>query len=279
VNERPSEPWILLTNDDGMDSPALVPLMRRLGGLAPVRCLVPSREYSWSAKTLSRFARLELRSLTRDGVELSTADGSPADCANAGVYHLCETPPALAVSGINIGANAGLSFLLSSGTVGAAMEAALSGVPSVALSLQLEPEDYEHWRQHRELDHLADVWERAAAIGCEVVAEVLGAGMPAGAAVLSVNMPPNPQLDTPRRMTGVTRTSYGPFFRRCDDGYLEHAYAGLRITEPHENGDLEALGRGEVSISPLSLAVEAGVAAADRHRFERQGPAVETKPG
>lgn len=269
MTDRSAEPWILLTNDDGVDSPALVPLVRELGRLAPVRCLVPSREYSWSAKTLSRITRLELKQVQREGLALWTADGSPADCANAGVYHLCETPPAVAVSGINIGANAGLSFLLSSGTVGAAIEAALSGVPAVAFSLQMRPEDYEHWRRHRNLDHLDEVWERASVLARAVVEEVLAGGLPAGAAVLSVNMPPDVQVDTPRRMTGVTRTSYGPFFRRGDGGQLVHEYSGLAITAPHPNGDIEALERGEVSITPLSLAMEAEPGAADRLRFER----------
>lgn len=243
--------------------------MRHLERLAPVRCLVPSREFSWSAKTLSRFARLDLQHIEREGQILGTADGSPADCANAGVYHLCDTPPAVAVSGINIGANAGLSFLLSSGTVGAAIEAALCGVPAVALSLQMRPEHYDHWRRHRDLDHLGETWELAAALGSEVVAEVLAAGLPRGASVLSVNMPPGLQSDTPRRMTGVTRTSYGPFFRRGDDGLLEHQYSGLRITEPRPNGDVEALEREEVSITPLDLSMAAELTSADRRRFER----------
>lgn len=261
-----SEPWILVTNDDGIDSPALPPLLRSLSQLATVCAVVPSREYSWSSKTMSRFGRLELSRLEPD---LYTLDGSPADCASIGIHNLRPTPPLLAVSGVNIGANAGLAFLLSSGTVGAALEASLSGVAAAAFSAQLQPEDYDRWRARRDLAPLAHTWDRAAAIARDIAAEILAGGLPSGAQLVSVNLPPGADRDTPRVLTGVTPTSYGPFFRRADDDRFVHEYSGIRRTLASADGDLDALERGQVAITPLRFGLDVAATAADRARFER----------
>lgn len=261
-------PWILVTNDDGIDSPALPPLLEALGGLAPVCAIVPSREYSWSSKTMSRFGRLELRRCTAD---LYALDGSPADCASIGVHNLRPEPPRLVVSGVNIGINAGLAFLLSSGTVGAALEASLSGVPAVAFSAQLQPEEYDRWRARRDLATLAQTWTRAADIALDISGEILARGLPSGAQLVSVNLPPGADRQTPRVLTGVTETSYGAFFRLAGDGRYEHEYSGLRRTQASGGGDLEALDGGRVAITPLRFQLDVPPAALDRARFERGG--------
>lgn len=270
VPEDTGDPWILVTNDDGIDTPALLPLLTELQQLGSVRALVPAREYSWSSKTLSRFAQLDIQQVDLQGAEVFTVDGSPADCANVGVYNLWPSPPSLVVSGVNVGANAGLSFLLSSGTVGAAVEAMLSGIPAVASSLQMMPEDYERWRRHRDMGDLASQWALAAAVTREVVAEVRFGGMPEGASLVSINMPPGLGPETERVLTGVTETCYGPFFARRDGGGLEHEYSGLSILAPHPRGDIEALERGQVAITPLRFSLDVHPTEADRRRFERR---------
>ena len=266
-----SEPWILVTNDDGADSPALGPLLASLESLAPVRAVVPDRESSWSSKTLTRFGRLSLREAGAGGRSVHTLDGSPADCASAGIHNLRAAPPRLVVSGINIGANAGLAFLLSSGTVGAAIESALSGVPAVAVSMQLRPEDYARWRRDRRDNLPPGAWDEAAAVAREIASEVLRRGLPDGARLISVNLPPGATSGTRRVLTGVAPSAYGPFFRVDDDGLLEHAFSGLRRTGEGEDGDLDALERGFVSITPLSLRFDVDLSARERARFERPG--------
>lgn len=264
------DPWVLVTNDDGVDSPALVPLLREVGTLMPTKALVPTREYSWSAKTLSRFASLDLTTVQRDGATIWTADGSPADCTNLGVYNLSETRPSLVVSGVNIGMNAGSSFLLSSGTVGAAIEGMLSGIPAAAFSVQLREEDYSTWRTQRDLDHLSGLWGAAAAVAREVVEALLEGGMPTGSTLLSVNMPADVTPETPRELTGVTPTTYGSFFARSDTGRLEHRYSGLEVVAARADGDIEALDRGVVAITPLRFDLDVPPTVEDRRRFGRQ---------
>jgi 5'-nucleotidase len=262
--------WVLLTNDDGPDSPALAPLARALLGVAPVRALVPARECSWTGKILSRFGRLALREHQRGGLPLWTLDGYPADCANVGVHHLAEAPPALVVSGVNVGANAGLAYFLSSGTVGAAVEAYLSGVPAMAVSLQLRATDFARWREHRDLDDLGELWAGAATVAAEIAAEVLAGGLPGGAHLLSVNLPPDATPATPRRFAGVTATRYGSFFRPGREaGTFEYGHTDLVVDPLDAAGDVAVLARGEVAITAVRFGLDLTPTAADRRRFER----------
>jgi 5'-nucleotidase len=262
--------WILVTNDDGIETPALSPLLGALRSVARVRAVVPTQEYSWSSKILSRFGRLRLTDIEGTGGEALTGlDGSPADCANVGIHNLDRQAPRLVVSGINIGANAGLAFLLSSGTVGAAIEATLNGVPAVAFSVQLAPDHYARWRDERCTGLSLKTWENAAAVAAEITEEVWRAGLPEGADLLSVNLPAGAHPGTTRVLTQVARTIYGPFFRVAGDGCLEHEYSGLQRADSTGNSDLDALERGEVSITPLRLDLDVGLTAVDRARFER----------
>lgn len=265
----PDSPWILVTNDDGADSPALVPLLRQLEAIAPVRALVPARERSWASKTMTRFGRLELRRFEREGGAIWAVDGYPADCANLGIHTLFSSRPSLVVSGVNIGTNAGLAYFLSSGTVGAAIESALGGVPALAVSAELTAEDYTRWRQHRELEALAPQWENAARIAGELAAEVWQNGLPGGAALLTVNLPATATPQTPRRFAPLTSTSYGAFFARGEAADFSYCLSGLRVNCPDARGDLAVLERGEVTLTPIRLALDAEPADADRRRFER----------
>jgi 5'-nucleotidase len=269
--EKKTDPWILVTNDDGADSPALLPLLKKLSELAPLHAVVPSSERSWSAKILSRFEALEMRpyELAESPCPICTLSGYPADCANAGIYNLCSAPPALAVTGINVGANVGQAYFFSSGTVGAAIESALGGVPSVAFSLQLNKEDYRRWRQYRDPGPTS-IWQDAASVASQIVAEIWARGLPADADLLNVNMPPRTGPDTPRRFATLSTNSYGRFF--ATDGPTGRlAYSGVeaQIQVADSIGDVETLARGEVALTPIRLAIHQTPAAVDRRRFER----------
>ncbi len=236
-----------------------------------VKALVPSREYSWSAKTLTRQGTLHIERVTVEGdFELSTLSGSPADCANLGVHHLAGSKPSLVISGVNMGSNAGLSFLMSSGTVGAAIEAALCGVAAAAFSMQLSAHIYKQWRVERQLDAYDGLWTTAATITTQICREVLRAGLPEGASLLSVNMPDTCDVSTPRCFGRVTPTEYGSFFKQLEPGAFDHNYSGYRILGGDGRGDVELLENGDVAMTAIRLDLNSGEASAvDRRRFER----------
>jgi 5'-nucleotidase len=123
-------PLFLVTNDDGVLAPGLAILAEALAELGEVIVCAPETERSGSAHAISFHTHLRANPV-RPGWWYVT--GTPVDCVYFGLMHLCERPPALVCSGINVGYNLGTDVLYS-GTVGAAVEAFLRGVPALAIS-------------------------------------------------------------------------------------------------------------------------------------------------
>ncbi len=126
---------ILVTNDDGVRAPGLYALSRSLQEIGEVRVIAPEREQSASGHAVTLHKPLRLARVELSGVngEVFACNGTPADCVILGRLTNSE-PPDLVVSGINGGANLGEEVLYS-GTVSAAMEAAIQGIPSFAISV------------------------------------------------------------------------------------------------------------------------------------------------
>jgi 5'/3'-nucleotidase len=181
--------------------------------------------------------------------------GTPADCVNLAVHHLLERPPDWIVAGINIGANVGAAFVLNSGTVGAALEGLLQGLPSVAFSTYLPPEYFREWNASKRLTHpgaLAIV-ESTTARMAEMVAVLLRGGDPCLGGVLNVNFPGVVTAQTPVRWVPLQDTRYGSVFRPDGDGYVHAASVGLHGDEGRES-DRSVLAAGGISVTPLSPA-------------------------
>ena len=125
---------ILVTNDDGVHSPGILVLAEQLATLGEVVVVAPDRERSAVSHALTLHAPLRADEL-RPG--FFAVDGTPTDCVNLAIHGLLVRKPDLVVSGINRGGNMG-DDLTYSGTVAAAMEATLMGVPALAFSLEAE---------------------------------------------------------------------------------------------------------------------------------------------
>lgn len=250
--------WVLLGNDDGADAPALVPFAAALEARLDreVRIVVPTDERSWSGKAVSRFGSFASREVLRGGRSVHAVDGTPADAIQLGVHALFDDgPPALTVTGINLGFNAGLGFLSSSGTVWAAAEAALAGIPAMAVSTGARG-DHQAWREIAEAatTTAAADWHRVSQVAADVVAVVAAVALDDHADLVSVNMPWSTDADTPRRVTGLAPTGYGPLFVRDADGAWTFT-RGLEIdlgTVEHHH-DIAALDRDEIAITPVRL--------------------------
>jgi 5'-nucleotidase len=263
--------YVLVTNDDGIDSPALVPLIRALEPLAQVRAVVPSSERSWISKAISRWDEIRVERVERQGVEIYTLDGSPADCTNLGVHSLFEEPPDMVVSGINIGLNSGLGFFLSSGTVGAATEGWIAGLPALAFSVGAAGIDRD-WKARAAAGGNEELWRRAAALSADVVRDVRELGFPAGVDLLNVNFPVDAGIDTRRVVTHIANVGYGALFRRASGDVFVHDYAGvLRVGESLDGSDIGVVREGWVSITPIRLAHTAELGDPVRRRLERDG--------
>lgn len=245
-------PTILVSNDDGIDSPTLVPLVRELQKLGSVRVAVPTTERSWIGKAISRFGEVHATATEREGIPMYAVSGSPADCVNLAVHTLFPDKPDMVVSGVNLGLNFTMAFLVSSGTVGAAIEAWIAGVPSIAFSMAI-PDDAFGLAGMQRLESLRDHPTKIAAVAADITATLLREGFPADVDLFTVNMPAEANLQTPREISRVTRSRYGKLFSRSASGGYEHAFESLWAIESPADGDMEVFRRGAVSIAPLRL--------------------------
>jgi len=127
---------ILVTNDDGVFAPGLLALVEEMRKLGRVTILAPDRNWSGGGhvKTLDRALRVKEVRLA-DGTQAFAGDGAPSDCVALAALGYFKEPIDLVVSGINAGANLGHDVTYS-GTVTAAMEAVIAGVPGIAISLE-----------------------------------------------------------------------------------------------------------------------------------------------
>ena len=244
--------WLLLTNDDGVDSPALRPFAEALGVTHEVRVVVPEIERSWSGKAISRFTPLTARPLD-GGLNGWAHSGLPADGVQLGAGPLFDEAPALVVSGINIGYNHGAGYLWSSGTVGAAVEAWALGLPSVAFSTGAMT-DWEGWKEWVLAPTSSQGWQHLAVTCAALLEEIVSGGLHLHADVVNVNLPFHADEHTERRFTSVARTGYGPLFRRDGNGEFVHHHDGLlRERGPMAGTDVEAARDEVISITAVTL--------------------------
>jgi 5'-nucleotidase len=234
---------ILVTNDDGINHPGLLALAQALRPLGEVSVLAPDRNWSASGhvKTLDRPLRVREACLADDTPALSS-DGAPSDCVALALLGLLP-PVDLVVSGINPNANLGHDVTYS-GTVTAAMEAAIGGVPGIAVSLN-SPEN-----------GVRPDFRVAGSIARRVAAQVMAHGLPP-ATLLNVNVPylPEAQLRgilVTRQGLRVYRDKLEP--RQDPRGRPYYWIGGEAPTGVLEDGtDIGGLAQGYVTVTPLQL--------------------------
>jgi len=227
-------PVILVTNDDGIHAQGLGALAEALASLGEVFVVAPDREQSavGHALTLHRPLRVD-----RMGERRFAVNGTPSDCVNLGVLGLLPEPPVLVVSGINHGSNLG-DDVTYSGTVSAAMEGTLLGVPSMAVSqAEGDPAGF----------------EAAGRVALVVAARVLVEGLPAKT-LLNVNLPRG-------EVRGVRLTRLGhrvyreKVVQEVDPRGRPYFWIGAGPPEwqVDDASDIAAIHAGLASVTPLHL--------------------------
>lgn len=232
---------ILITNDDGIHDPGLAALHSALQTLGDVIAIAPDRPRSACSHAVTlhkplRLARMELP----DGREVFASNGTPSDCVALGCSEHVGGLPDLVVSGINTGPNLGWD-LTYSGTVAAAMEGAICGLPSIAISIASPP---------------ATDFRVAAAFARYLSEVVLEHGLPEDS-FLNVNVP----AVSPEEIAGVAVTRQGRLMyesrieRRTDPrGGRYYWFSGDRVTHARQPGsDIDAVGENKISVTPIHL--------------------------
>jgi 5'-nucleotidase len=237
--------YILITNDDGIHAPGLLALVQVFRSLVEVTVLAPDRNWSASGhvKTMHRPLRVWETQLS-DGTPALTTDGAPSDCVAIAILGMVEQPIDLVVSGINPNANVG-NDVTYSGTVTAAMEAAISGLPGFAYSID-SPSDHQG----------ATDYSTAAEVAVSVARQVLSKPLPEKF-ILNVNIPYCSQVDI--RGIAVTRQGlriYRDALVEREDPRMRKYYwiggkAPTGIAEP--GTDFWALANNFISFTPPTL--------------------------
>lgn len=251
---------ILLSNDDGIDSPFLSRFLEAFSESgAEVLAVVPACEQSWIGRAYSRHKKLALKSRGKiGGAECFTVDGTPSDCVNIALGHLFEEGnfPDAVVSGLNIGQNLGMPLLWSSGTFSAAAEGAAWGLPSFAFSQQLAGEYYEICRlKHSPAPEALDkILKSSAKKSAELVCDFLRAGALKNGVVCNVNFPLDYSEACPLKRTVPAMIKMRSLYRRESEDCFAFKYA---IGEP-ENADkltdMECLKNSCASYSLIKIA-------------------------
>ena len=251
MDERP---LILVTCDDGVESPGLRAAVRAVLELGDVMVSAPCEQQTGAGRSLPTFNDCVIHAIDYevDGQRIPAFAiyGSPAQSVLYALVELVPRRPALCVSGINFGSNIGTD-ITTSGTVGAAMEAADEGVPALAVSL--ETDKRYHYQHSDQVDFAA-----AAYFARRVAQQMLRAALPPDVDLLKLEVPSDASPQTPWRVTRLSRQRY---YRAQPSGrhhLSERKRMGYAMVVDHAalepDSDIHAvLVDRVVSVTPLSL--------------------------
>lgn len=233
---------ILLCNDDGIHARGIAVLHQAIHELGELHVVAPDTECSAAGHAITLTDPIKTISVEKNEQFFGTAvSGTPADCIKLALCLLHKaSPPDLVVSGINLGSNTGISVLYS-GTVSAASEAVILGIPGIALSLCTYQNPH---------------WETAAYVAQEIVAKVAKKPLPEGT-LLNVNIPniPLSQLKG-MKAARMGRSRFVEKFSTHLDPRGNHYYwldGELDLLDDSADTDVRVVNDGYVALTPIHI--------------------------
>ncbi len=236
---------ILVSNDDGIHSDGLAALVNELKSVSrrtTVTVVAPESQQSAVGHAITVHRPLRVHEVAKGGKLFGYAvDGTPADCVKLAIRHLLPKKPDLVVSGINHGSNTAISVIYS-GTVSAATEGTILGIPSFAMSLTSFESNVD--------------FSYAAKFARQLALKVIENGLPGGT-LLNVNVPPVPE----KEIRGVVITRQGKsiwndeFEARRDPGNKQYFWLKGELVELDEEEDIDqrAILNNKVSVTPIQF--------------------------
>lgn len=230
---------ILVSNDDGIDSPGIAALVKSLKEIADVTVVAPQNEQSAVGHAITMKIPLRVTPYYKNGDFFGYAvDGTPADCVKMGIRNIMKEPPDLVISGINNGSNTAINIIYS-GTVSAAREAAIMEVPAVAISVT---------------NHTPKNFNYAAKLARMLALKMIDHKLPLGT-MLNVNVPDVNESE----ISGINLTKQGK--AKWDDIYelrkdpygKDYYWLTGKLLEVDTNDDIDqvAIKNNFVSITPI----------------------------
>jgi len=240
--------YILISNDDGIDSIGLLALKKALEGLGNLCIIAPETNRSGISKALQMFSLRVKKTKLKDNTEAYAITGTPADAYFIFKYKIFNREPDLVVSGINLGCNVGISDILTSGTIGLALEAGLHGVPAIAVSLCVS--------QERKNLLTLDDFNIAIKITRQIVERILTKGMPHNIHLISINIPEKPQGI---QITRPANYVYSDVYVDNGDGTYSASQLRTDVYSNYNkrNSDINAVfNKKLISITPIRLEIK-----------------------
>jgi 5'-nucleotidase len=237
--KKPGNPLFLLTNDDGIQAPGLYALVQEIQKIGDVVVVAPNSERSAVGHAITIADPLRVLPFEKNGKFFGHAvKGTPADCVKIGHWAILDRKPDAVISGINLGPNTGINTIYS-GTVSAATEGALLGIPSFAVSLATY--------QHPDFAY-------AAKFARKMALRLLEKGLPQGI-YLNVNVPACPESEI--RGVAVTRQGLALYREEYDkrtdpNGRIYYWLTGQKVNKEKElDVDDGAVMAKYVSVTPV----------------------------
>lgn len=259
-------PKILITNDDGVHSPGILAAIEAVSSFAEVTVVAPASQQTAMGRAYrgDPDACLIETTLTVCGVSYKafSCEASPARTVDHGLKVLTGYKPDFIISGINYGENLG-SSITSSGTVGAAMEAAYRGIPSIAVSLETPINTH--------LTYTEQNWAAATYFLQHFTKRAIAEGFPRGIDLLKIDVPSCASIDSSWRVTRLSQNSY--YRSVLPDACMESRLRDSVITKGHlqdepNDTDIYAISVDKVvSVTPLCLDFTAHGSLKDLHKW------------
>lgn len=242
---------ILLINDDGIRSIGLVAMKKRLEKLGEVVVVAPRDERSGIGKALTAYDCIKvMETQLSDSSKAYAITGTPADAFLLAVNKIVRRLPDLLVAGINLGPNLGVEDLLNSGTLGAALEAAIHQVPAIAVSYCIREMTE---KRVEKAEVMLEELELTATLAQKTAEYVLEWGMPIGVDIISINVP---EKADPKRVkvTSLSYKGYGDIYTKQKDGYRIGGWALPSYPDDRPGTDIHAIKKeGCISITPIKI--------------------------
>ena len=241
----------LISNDDGITASGILASKKAVEDLCETYVIAPERQQSGIGHALTLYEPLRVNEhILRDGSKGYGVTGTPTDAVTLALFEIMDEKPDIMISGINTGYNIGKAELTTSGTLGAAIEAASFGIPTIAVSQEVTRDDikFENGANQVDFSFAGKMLNKLAKI-------VLKKGLPEGVDILNVNVPAEP-CDDEFEIVHLSERMYIPVIdTRIDPRGKPYYWIGGELYDKHNLGsDGYALHKlGKTTITPIKI--------------------------
>lgn len=241
----------LICNDDGITASGILTAKKAVEDLCETYVVAPEIQQSGIGHAITLYEPIRVNEvILRDESIGYSVSGTPTDCVSVGLFELMDEKPDIMISGVNTGFNLGQAELTTSGTLGAAIEAATFGIPTIAISQEVVRDDIKFDNGDVGID-----FTFAGKMLRKIAKKILKKGLPQGIALLNINIPANP-VDEEFEVVKLGKRMYTPIIhKRLDPRQKPYYWIGGEPYDGDEPGTdgYELKQAQKTTITPLKI--------------------------